>query len=189
MSNIFKQKGFTLIEIVVSAGIFGVIMLIVVGMFSRFTLVQRYSIAQQGLSEDIRFAMELISREVRTGYGSTFEVLPTGDGVSFRNQNGACVGYKLIDEKIERAEVAGLGDDCSLRDGAWTAITSEKTQIQGIRWDVTPARVNQDGLPENQGFITISLKAQSTAQLGATLNLQTTITSRQVAIYSSETNL
>lgn len=187
-----KSGGFSLVEIVVATGIVGMIAIIATGIFTRFIVIQRYNIAQQAVQEDVRFALELISREVRTGYGSTVTVTDgEGEGISLRNQNGLCVHYRLRQEtrQIERAEASLPGTDCPTDDFApasFAAITSSDTQFRTLRFDVVRTAGNADGLPDKQGMATVIIDAASRRVPDITLSLQSTVTSRQVRIFKPQ---
>ncbi len=184
--------GFSLVEIVVSTGIVGMIAIISSGIFTRFIVIQRYNIAQQALQEDARFALEFMSREVRTGYGSTLVVVNgEGTGVSLRNQNGLCVEYRLEQEtgRMERAEVSMPGTDCP-HDGfpasAFTPITSGDTLFRTIRFDVVRTEADADGLPDRQGMVTVIMEAVSSRRPDIVLSLQSTVASRQVRVFEPQ---
>src|SRR5436190_24402116 len=102
-----KQSGFTLIELIVSVGIFAMLLIVITGIVARYFAAERIAIAQQNLQEDVRFAVEMMAREIRTSYGDTF-ILPdgTGQALTLVNQNGVCVEYRLNTDtkQIERSE-------------------------------------------------------------------------------------
>lgn len=183
------KQGFTLIETVVATGIFTMIVVILIALFARFTSVERRDIAEQKLLEEIRFAVELFSREARTAYSSTYSS-PDGSGqeVIFRNQNGLCVHYRLEEARLERAERDVPGDTCSTAQfagGVYASVTGPNTTLEAFEFDVVPASV-VDGELTEQGFITITLAAHSSNPSVGLLRAQTTVTSRQVVPYTSE---
>ena len=182
-----SHHGFTLIETIVAVGIFSIVMLVLMGLFSRFTIVERRDIAEQKLLEEVRFGVELFSREARTAYSSTYS-LPNGSGseILFRNQNGLCVHYRLQGTQLERAERDTAGGTCSLAQfsgGAYASVTGPNTILEKFQFDVVPADV-VDGELANQGFITVNLEARSTNASVGLLRAQTTVTSRQVVPYT-----
>ena len=61
------QKGFTLIEAVVASGLFAATVAIGVGMYLSIIRAQNEVTASRRASEDARYVMESIAREVRTG--------------------------------------------------------------------------------------------------------------------------
>ena len=79
-----KSKGFTLIEIIVSLGIFSIVAVIAIGALVRVTSANRQAQAIQSGINNISFIMDSMSRELRTGktytcaYGSDLLNLSTG---------------------------------------------------------------------------------------------------------------
>lgn len=70
-TNTRKGKGFTLIEIIIAVGIFTVIMLLSVGGFLSLSSVQKSVQNNQEILNEFRFAIDLIGREVTSGYSFT----------------------------------------------------------------------------------------------------------------------
>ncbi len=64
-----KSRGFTLIEIIVSLGIFSVVAVIAVGALVRITSANRQAQAIQSGVNNISFVLDSISREMRVGTG------------------------------------------------------------------------------------------------------------------------
>lgn len=61
------KNGFTLAEMIIAVGITSVVLLSGVGLLLTFNTIQRKSINAQNVHDNIRFAMETMSREIRTG--------------------------------------------------------------------------------------------------------------------------
>lgn len=59
--------GFTLVEMIVAVGITSTVLLSGLGLLLTFNTIQRKSINAQNVHDNIRFAMETMSREMRTG--------------------------------------------------------------------------------------------------------------------------
>lgn len=184
--HLTQRTGFTLIEIVVAISIFSVILLILVGIFSRFITIQRHEIAEFRLQEDLRLSFELFNREARLAYGSTFA--SHSNAVLFRNQTGACVTYRFAGQKFQRAE------DDSVDRGACPVIVdnqlfqtlhSTQTIFEAMRFTVVPALVSGDGTKlESQGVVTISATARSRGS-SKKVPLQNSVSSRQVIPFTN----
>lgn len=190
--NKITQKGFTLLEVIIATGILVMLLTLIAGILSRHFVAQRIQIAQADMQEDVRFALELMTREIRTGYGSTF-VLPdsTGSALTLRNQNGVCVEYRLnaAAGQIERSEKTNPGDTCDASlfdDSSFVPLTSHSTFIQFLRFDPIRTTATSEGLPDRQGFVSISLKAAPRQNSKLTMQLQTTATSRQIILYTPQ---
>lgn len=183
-----NKRGFTLIEMMVAIGILTVIVVLSIGIFSRFMRLQESATQTQILLEGMRSSLELMNREIRTGFGSTYVVADgAGSGVLFRNQDGVCVHYRWKDGGLERAESAVGGAECVITDfsGAkYARLTNSKIVIKDMRFDATTADVVAGKL-QNQGFVTTMISATTERNAGQPLHLQSTITSRQVIPYTA----
>lgn len=174
-----KTKGFTLIEIMMAMAILVIMLTLSVNIFSRFVSNERREIAERSLQEDIRFALELFMREARTGYASTYLPVNGDDGIVFRNQNGTCVKYYLTGTSLSRAIATGAGCDNDTSFGAAEAITGNTTEITRLDFKMPTGVSDTEGLLR-QGFVTVVIEAKSKNSNIPPLQLQTTVTSRQV---------
>lgn len=186
--NIVHNKGFTLIELIVSTGIFVMLLSVMIGIYSRFTSDQRRAIAEHKLLENAKFALDFFNREARTAYSSTFELTDgTGQSILFRNQGGLCVNYRLTGSVLERAELEQPIGDCSISDftiNAYASVTSSGMRVASLRFD--PIRSTASGATlDRQGFVTIMLEAESQDRSVAPVVVQSTVTSRQVQPYQN----
>lgn len=180
--------GYTLVELLVAIGIFSVVVVMVAGLISRVVFIERRNIAEQALEEDLRFALELFSRETRLAFASTFALADdTGRSLLMRNQNGACVNYRLGEENVfERAEADAQALDCAGADfgDRYSPLTSRRIRIEKLRFDLPDNVYNQgDNQLDRQGFVTIIVKARAVNTSTPAVELQTTVTSRQVKAY------
>ena len=196
--NALPQKntaGFTMIELLVAIGIFGIFITIVTGIFAQFMLVERHSIAEGQLITDLRSAMESLVKEARTGYGSTYNVTADGTEVAFRNQAGECVSYRVHSDPsdpshigiFQRAAVGNIGGDCiagTIDDNFFSPLTGSQTNIDSIHFNTVIASTSGNTLL-NQGVITVSMEAKSSTSDILPVQLENTITSRQMAPYVS----
>ncbi|MEX1112185.1 MAG: type II secretion system protein [Candidatus Andersenbacteria bacterium] len=183
----FRQRGFTLIELLVAAGIFVIVMTVVGATFSRFVMMQRRSIAENRMLEEVRLALELFSRETRTAYGITYD--PTAaDELLYRNQNGYCVMYRLHEEALQRAEHNTPGSDCDdsvFSEESFADLTGAGVQVANLFFNVRAATKDGGSLTQ-QGFVTISMEAQSESEIVPPLMVKSSVTSRQTTVYVSQ---
>lgn len=182
------SKGYTMIEITIATGIFAVLVVLFVGIFSRFVSVQDRGVSEQGMQEELRSALEIMNREIRTGYGSTYDVSDSsGRGVIFRNQNGICVHYVWQNAGLERSETNTFASQCApnvFSGLQYASLTSSATQVTHARFDVVRAEQVGDEL-KNQGVVTLVLEAESAQADAAPFQLQSTVASRQVIPFPS----
>lgn len=118
MKKIFKNEaGVTLMELVVAMGIFTVIMLTATAIFAMVIDGQQNSLASQNIQESMRYALEVMSKEIRTAQkndGSckgnnnytpdpakkVFNLSGTNI-LYFVNKDNICVTYELAGGQIQ----------------------------------------------------------------------------------------
>ncbi len=109
--KINNKNGFTLVEMTVAAGLFGLIVLSMTQIFHMTIKAQQDALASQNLQENLRYVFEAISKEVRMAQkgeanecewifseeaiNKTYNVITENghDALFFKNQYGNCVGY------------------------------------------------------------------------------------------------
>jgi len=162
-----NNNGFTIIELLVSIGLFGVVVTIAVGGFVQALRTQRQASALIAAANNVSLALEQIAREVRTG----FNFCPSASSCSeneivFTNANLETVTYKLADGAIERRVEGSLSE----------RITGSNVKVEYLKF-VVFGSLKDDGY---QPRITISLGV-SPREVGVSGNvarIQTTISSR-----------
>lgn len=173
---------------IVAIGIFTVIIVIYVGMYSRFLATQRQSGQIQIVLEQVRSSLELMNREIRTGFGSTYQVADNrGRGVVFRNQDGNCIEYRWLLGKFERADI-GASTSCTpndLEDANYSSLVGSDVNITNMRFDAVPA-TEAGGSLQTQGFVTIIVSATNRDETIVPTVFQSSVTSRQVIPYVQE---
>jgi prepilin-type N-terminal cleavage/methylation domain-containing protein len=124
MDKINNKKGFTLLEIVVAMGIFTVTMLVCTQIFQMILRGQQNTISSQNIQENFRYALEVMSKEMRDAQypvdtcfnngpddnfntfsacmensdnpvGGARKGVGLGRRLIFRNKHGECVRYRL----------------------------------------------------------------------------------------------
>lgn len=183
------SKGFTLFELLVAASVFIVLVGLAGGIFSFYVQKNRDQQATQRVQQDLQNFVEVIDREIRTGYGHTFSthgVLTGSNILSLVNQRGKCAGYMINSGSdpavITRFEypqipnVPGRDADSDRCDNptaitSWSNegfLTSAKTNIVRLFFDVKKSSVKDNGtaddysddyLSGDQGRVTVFVKA------------------------------
>jgi prepilin-type N-terminal cleavage/methylation domain-containing protein len=179
-----NSSGFTLIETVVALGIFSIFTILIVSSFSQYTFSQKRDIGEQELQEDARLALEVINREIRTGFGNTYS--SDGSTLSFINQNGQCAFFTLINKALMRAENSPMGSACVQPENftVYQPLTNPGTEIHALNFIVDQATFDNDNPANNQqGLVTTTLTAIARDKPELPLHIQTTITSRQLSAY------
>lgn len=183
-----QHTGFTLIELLVALGIFSAALLVLFGTFGNVITRQREAVAQQELQENLRSALEQVSREVRTGYGTTY-VLVAGsiEALAFRNQRLECVRYDVQNGQLRRSVNGDQTVDCGAAStyGAGTTITSPEVDVARLYFEPHLAQEGTAGELAEQGFVTWWLTAAAAPDPGRSVTVQTTVTSRQTKPYAA----
>jgi prepilin-type N-terminal cleavage/methylation domain-containing protein len=182
LKKLFKrralQPGFSLTEILVSVLLFA---LIITGALNVFRLViesQRTALATQNVEENLKYFLEVTSKEIRMAKRSTGtcgvpvgqiyanEIVGDSQVLKFKNYHGECVVYDINSERFRVQR--------GLRTGFLTPASIKVTKASFL--------IKHNGnLPEKQqGMVVMSLTAEA---LGKELNrsemkIQTTLTSR-----------
>lgn len=164
-----NKKGFTLVEMIVSLGLFTIIMFIATSAFLSIVNTDRKSRAVRIAADNLNIALEDMSRRIKTGsgydcgtIGIPTDCLGGANSFTFNNQDGVPTTYSLSGTSI-------------LRDGI--QITSPEIIITGLNFVVSGSLV---GVADNkQPMVVIvidgSLGAGATA---SSFKIQTTITQR-----------
>jgi prepilin-type N-terminal cleavage/methylation domain-containing protein len=174
-----KSAGFTLMEMVVSLGIFSSIMLMSIGALVSVQSAQIRTSDAQIVQDNIRFSLELMTKEIRQGseyQGGLCGPLACAEFIFRHNDGVRLFGYCALNGALLRFNVTD-GGSCAI--GPNTAvITSEEVMVEGLLFYIR----GQDPLPaDGQARVTIAMRvrAQSPSQKVETvMDLQTTAVQR-----------
>jgi len=164
-----SRAGFTLAEILVAIGIFGVVISIAVGGFVRALRTQRQVVALISANSNASLAIEQIAREIRTG-------------INFRTVGGNCGSGELTFENADKEEVTYSLNGDSIERGIFGAaaetITGQNVSIKYLLFCVA-GNFQNDGYPPR---ITISLGVSPKAPgvENNVTNIETTISAREI---------
>ncbi len=198
-----KNAGFTLIELMVSIAIFAIVMTISTSTLLVLIDMNAKAQALYSATSNISFALDSMSREIRTGYyyycsataPSDLGALPIGstDGggnpcasgggkviVFTRERDGVRIGYKHEERPdetkvIERKE--GNGD--------WIAITAEEVVIDGFDITVQDAETYQNAgnnIDQPKVDLLISGYVSNGLDTDTDFNIQTRLVGRRLDI-------
>lgn len=179
MKKIISPKGFTLVEVLVAVAIFASVMAVAGSVFVGFVSKQRVQLRQYALQQDIFNFFDMLDREIKTGYGDTFD--PNSNVLSFYNQTQNKTAVPSPNKKSSYrmqngAIVYQLGGDSE-------KITSNNTEIKSLKFtlsDTKPTVLN-GSLVGSPMRVTVSLKAcPKDGAATECVDVQTTITCRQV---------
>ncbi len=168
------NKGFALVEAIVSVAIFSVVM--TVGIVSLLSVVDvnRRSQAFKIVVNNLNLAIESMSKDIRVGYGyncasvSGGDCVAGGDSIYFTSKSGDAVIYRLNDGSIEKS-VEGSG---------FVSITADDVVIDYLNFYVIGSSSSDDIQP----YSIIILEGHVGEAVGKRIDfdLQTTITQRKL---------
>jgi prepilin-type N-terminal cleavage/methylation domain-containing protein len=191
--NFHKQRGFTLIELLVSMALF--IIVLTIGVGALMVLISANAKAQnmQAAVSNIQFALDSMSREIRTGYayycsggtettgdidvvqdcdqGTYLSIIEGGKSLTGGADNRR-IGYRYNSsaEAVER----------KIGSGSWVRLTDPNVKVTDMHFNVANSE-HKDGTGNVlQPNVTIYLtgEVEGISDTGADFTMQTTVTSR-----------
>lgn len=155
--------GFTLVELLVGIGFFSMVMIVLTSAFLATFRSQRAGFAFLNAQNNVRFVLEVMAREMRTGVGFSS---PAPDRVQFTNDRDQLVEYCLGGMAIRKA----TGAACSSSSPPMTAASVTVENLVFILTGQNPG----DGI---QPRVTTIVRVTS----GSTrADVQTTVTQREL---------
>lgn len=174
-----KNKGFTLIEIIVSVAIFVIVMVIAIGAVLSAVDANRKAQSVNVVINNLNLAVESMVRDLRTGknYATVSGCVSSDACISFEDRLGRTIEYSLItpsqDNRYIEKNVVTAGNDYD--EGR---ITSKEVLVEEAEFKLVGDSTN-DG-PER---ILVRLKGYAgTGKTRSDFNIQTVITSRTLDI-------
>lgn len=157
-----KEEGLTIIELIVAVGIFGLVIGMTFNIFTLSITSQRRIIALRNVEDSIRFTIEAMAREIRTGTNFS----GGGNLISFTNAKGETVVYRLNSNVIEKSSDGGVN---------YMAVTGTETTVNYLNFYLM-GQAAGDGLEPR---VTVTIGATSiVGNQTANLKIQTTISER-----------
>ena len=178
-----NKKGFSLLEILVAVSIFSVLIISATEIFKMVTEGQRNAIAAQNIQENIRFVLEMISKEIRTaqkaGAGDcpsgvpTGKVYKTGTGseLYLKNYDDKCVTYRLNGDRFEIERYPAGSPNLAVSG----FITPDEIEVSNLQFNIIYDDVSID---QSMVVISMDIKAAGKAMHEQNMKLQTAISSR-----------
>lgn len=188
MTKTPPQRGYTLLELIVSVGLFSVVMLVVMGAYVALISLDRQSRAQNQLAASLSFAVESMARNLRTGtqydcgaVGGTLNCTgnPGPDRMTFVDSQNQTITYiKKNDGSI--GQCIGTG---SCLDANAVSLTDRRITISSLQFFVRG--VGTTGTDQYlQPTVTFSIKGTMVTDAGETTSftIQTSATQRLIEL-------
>lgn len=159
-----NQKGFTLLELLVSVSIFIIIVTMAMGSLVVIYQANRQTASIRLALDNANFALNAMSRDIRLGRNFSCQGGCIGsDNISFTSFNGSDVTYKITDNDTISKKV-DAGNELPL--------TANRYQINTLRFTQSA---------ESPKFITIYMNGTVTnGEFSTDFDLQTSVSSRQI---------
>ena len=174
-----RMRGYTLLELIVSVGLFSLVMVIVMGVYLALISYDRQARATNQLVANLSFGLESMARNIRTGTGySCSGGICTSFG--FTDAQKSAVLYRLkTDGTLGRCTGAAAATAASCTDSVATALTDPRIEIEVLRFNVI-GESNSAGDVITQPFVTITTQGAMTTDAGEEIDfaIQTTATQR-----------
>lgn len=169
------NKGFTLIEMIMSVAVFTVVALIAAGALLAIADANRKAQAFKSVVNNLNFVLESVARNLRTGSAYSPADFIRGNctsgyisGISFISQDGIAVSYYLKGTQIVR-EVAG---------GTPIGMTAPEVTVERFCFLLGGTDEGDDVQPHALMFVGGIMKGKGKEKLESRFDIQTFITQR-----------
>lgn len=117
-----KEKGFTIVELLVAMSVFAVLLTVAVGVFVRVIRTQRNLVHRMNINNNAGSVLEQITRDLRTGYnfcpvdfenGEKCDLIETNSLV-FTNRNGDSINYSLVNKAVKKDGIQLTASDVEI---------------------------------------------------------------------------
>lgn len=173
------HAGFTIFEMIVAVGIFTVVAVIAVSSMLTLTASERKAITLQNTQDNLRFAIEAMAKEMRTGEAFPLDSASGDDKITYRTARGQMVSYRLNKalHVIEKASDGIAGCSPPFGDNCYFPFTALEVTVERLVFYVTG--VGDDNL---QPKVTIVAEATTPGieRTASRLHLQTTVAQRRL---------
>lgn len=161
-----RNAGFTLVEMIVSVGLFSIAMMIMLGAVLTIVDVNRKSQSLTTAMNNLNFALESMTRTIKTGLIADTQSLD-GKSIIIMDQDGEQVTYEF-------KEVADLGAIYKNN----VPITSSQMDIESATFEV----IRGSDARQSRVLINIEGKVSIGTKISSDFSLQTTVSQRDLDI-------
>lgn len=199
--NLQNNKGFTLVEMMVSVAIFSIVVMIALGAILTILDANRKSRTLTEVMNNLNFSVEMITRSLKTGVEPGYEdgILHVGSIVlseaGFERERtrykcegvdgGDCEEEGVIGRIMQCIDDNFLELECN--SNQWSPITSELVDIDSFVISVVPNSVgNRVDFVQPRIQIVISGTAKVNESISSGFSLQTSVSQRRLNIAGSE---
>jgi Tfp pilus assembly protein PilV len=162
-----KSGGFTIVEVIVSAFVFSIIVIVIGGLFVQVLAAERRAFASQKVQENGLFIMEFMSREIRVSQIHNQDSPDcTAQPLTIVHPVNGSVTYLLTGDVLQR-----------IAEGVTTDLSSSAVAFSRLNFCIMGSAPTDD--QQARVAIIASIK-NKTGKETVTVNLETTVSSRDV---------
>lgn len=180
------KKGFTLIELLITITIFSIVVTSFLGLFSSAFKEQRRNLNLQYLLQNTSYISEYMTRALRMAQkdlsgnciSSKYNFQNPGGNISkirFLNYEGKCQEFSLEENQLKAKKSP---DALASNLGEGQPLTPSNLIVENLKFKIS-GETQEDTL---QPKVTFSLKIKNKTPESQTLNLQTTISQRELDV-------
>lgn len=174
-----KNKGFTLIETIVTLAVFSALVLAITGIAMSVVKGQRRAFVLQNTQETGRHVLETTSREIRMGVLNAGMDAGHSSFLDIRNAYEIDVSYRFNEGKIQRC----LGFHLSCGDEEWQDLNTENVNAQGYFYVRKNYAVGSPSTPVSSVTLVLRLVSnESKIEQQVEINLQNTLALRSYEV-------
>lgn len=187
-----NNKGFTLIEMMVSVAIFSIVLVVALGAILTILDSNRKARTLTEVMNNLNFSMEMITRSLKTGVEPNVHSVSGEDilhvtAIVLEEQgfNREKTRYQLQfdGERGYIAQCVNLDYDTNTcPDSSWIPITSELVDID--RFDFTVSGIADFNQPRTQLFVSGTVRINE--KISSSFSIQTTVSQRKLNLDGSE---
>lgn len=171
-------EGFTLFEMIVAVGIFTVVVVIAVSSMLSLTASEKKAITLQNTQDNVRFAVEAMAKEIRTGENFPSTCVIGCTSITYLTARDVTVSYRL-NQTSRLIEKASSSTGCAepFPDTCYFPFTASEVAIENLVFYITG--IGDDNL---QPKVTIVVEAATPGieRTASRLRLQTTVAQRRL---------
>ncbi|PJA11021.1 hypothetical protein COX67_01980 [Candidatus Falkowbacteria bacterium CG_4_10_14_0_2_um_filter_36_22] len=186
-----NSQGFTLIEMMVAVSIFSIVILAATGILNYVLKGQVASVASQNVQESMRYALEVMSKEIRTapevGSGCSFLFSPVkivynispgfeSDYLYFINKKNECILYNLDNNRIMISR--DLNKNNSLDANEFAYITPDAIEVTDLKFKVLDDAIDAFHTVQPLVVMSMDVKSKNTFVKDKKVRIETAISSR-----------
>lgn len=185
-SKIKNEKGFTLLEILVSVAIFSLVLVATMGAILTVLDANRKARTVVEAMNNLNFAMESITRSIKTGVnpvnvGGTSAIAVKANDLGSGDFTREHISYKLDGGQILRCVNTILDGVCDSGD-SWVPLTSKEIVIEGLTFKIS----NTTDFNQPKVLVNVRGKVEANEHIYSRFHLQTTISQRDLNIQGDE---